>query len=59
MRLSKQLEKKLKEERRTKKWFVDTYCGVMKYSAVNLQLLGYNGFTEPVKLAIKKYLEAE
>ena len=57
MKLEKQLEKKLEKERRTKKWFVDEYCKGMKYSAVNLQLLGYNGLTETVEEAIKKYLE--
>ena len=57
MKLEKKLEKKLNEERRTKKWFVDTFCGGMTYSAVNLQLLGYNGLTEQVEKAIKSYLE--
>ena len=56
MKLEKQLDNKLKTDRRTKKWFIDVYCGELKYSAVNLQLLGYNNLSQTVKKAIEKYL---
>jgi len=57
MEILKVFEATLLRERRTKKWFVEEYCKDMSYSAVNLQLLGYNNLSDKVKSYIKNFIE--
>ena len=56
MDILSEFHKKLKNERRTKKWFVDKYCSGLKFSRVNMQLLSYNTLQPEVKNAIEKFL---
>ena len=57
MELKEKLDKKLKFEGRTKKWFVAKYCGGMRYNTAFLQINGDNGMSELVMNAINQYLK--
>jgi hypothetical protein len=51
--------KKLKEDRKTIKDFIQEYLPDRTYSAVSLQLGGFNKVQEYLEVAIEKYLKGE
>ena len=54
--LIKALIEKLRNEGRTKRWFIEKYCEGMQYNTVNVQLLGYNNIKPEIIKAIREYL---
>ena len=53
--LVKKLVEKLKEEGRSKRWFINNYA-TQNYNTVNMQLLGYSKLQQSTIDSIERYL---